>query len=273
MVEKDSSLDHYVIRGGEAGKKRLDLLARVMEPYTKALLDRMGVGPGARFLDLGCGAGHVSLEAARRVGPQGSVTGVDLDETKLDLARRAATGQGLRNLSFLHGNASEIVETGSYDFAYSRFLLTHLSDPAGILGVMHETLKPGAVIAVEDIDVSGAFCYPENPHFDRLCELYSEAVRRNGADPDIAPKLPSLLRQAGFEAIQAHLVQPLYLEGELKEIMLATLRNISDAVVGAGLATEHDLDQTIQGLASFTADPTTLVAMPRIIQTWGVRPG
>lgn len=83
MEEQDESLSHYVIRGGEAGKKRLDLLADIMEPSTKALLSRIGVSQGNRFLDLGCGGGHVSFLAARIVGPDGSVTGVDLDETKL----------------------------------------------------------------------------------------------------------------------------------------------------------------------------------------------
>ena len=73
---------------------------------------------------------------------------------KLDLARRAAEESELTNVRFLHGNASEVVETATFDYAYARCLLTHLSDP----------------VVVEDIDVSGAFCDPANPHFRRLTE-------------------------------------------------------------------------------------------------------
>ena len=82
MAESDGSLEHYVIRGGEAGKQRLDLLAEIMDPSTKTLLANVGVGHEATFVDLG-GGGHVSLEAARLVGPAGSVPGVDLDKTKV----------------------------------------------------------------------------------------------------------------------------------------------------------------------------------------------
>lgn len=272
MAQSDSSLEHYVIRGGTAGKERLDLLARIMEPSTKALLAEVGVGPGARLLDLGCGGGHVSLEAARLVGPEGSVTGVDLDETKLDLARKAAAELDLTNVQFLHGNASEVVEARSYDYCYARFLLTHLSDPVAVLGVMRDSLKTGGVIAVEDIDMSGAFCYPENPHFHRLTELYSKVVRRKGGDPDIGYKLPSLLRRAGLETIQVGLVQPLHLEGEEKKLMLVTLENITEPVLAEGLSNRDELDSTIEGLTAFTADPTTLVSLPRVFQSWGVRP-
>jgi ubiquinone/menaquinone biosynthesis C-methylase UbiE len=272
MADNDTSLDHYVIRGGEAGKERLDLLASIMEPSTQALLTQLDVGPGASLLDLGCGGGHVSLRAARLVAPDGSVTGVDLDEIKLDLARKDADESHLTNVKFLHGDAADLTEAGSFDYAYARFLLTHLSDPVAVLRVMLNSLQPGGIAAVEDIDVSGAFCYPDNPHFRRCIELYSSVVRRKGGDPDIGHKLPSLLSQAGFEEIEVGLVQPLHLRGEHKRLVLATLENIADPVVSEGLATPDELSHTIQGLAEFTADPTSLIAMPRIIQSWGVRP-
>ena len=84
--------------------------------------------------------------------------------------------------------------------------------------------------------------------------------------------MPSLLRQAGFEEIQVGLVQPLHLQGEHKRLILVTLENITDPVVAEGLATPEDMSHTIQGLADFTADPASLIAMPRVLQSWGVRP-
>lgn len=272
MAEQDKPLGHYVIRGGEEGKKRLDLLADIMEPSTEALLSRVGVGQGNRFLDLGCGGGHVSLLAAHLVGPDGSVTGVDLDETKLGLAREAAHELGLANVRFLNGNAAEATEAASFDYAYARFLLTHLSDPIAVLRVMYDSLKPGAVVAVEDIDVSGCFCYPENPHYDRGVELYRGVVRRKGGDPDIGSKLPSWLRRAGFEEIEVGMVQPVHLQGDHKNLMLTTIENIAEPVIAEGLATEDGFTETIEELRVFTADPTSLVAMPRVVQSWGVKP-
>src|SRR5262249_10791451 len=69
----------YIIRGGQAGRERLRLLARVMWPTTRELFERVGVRPGMRCLDVGCGGGDLSLDLARLVGPRGSVVGIDLD--------------------------------------------------------------------------------------------------------------------------------------------------------------------------------------------------
>ena len=195
-----------------------------------------------------------------------------LDETKLELARKAAADLGLTNIRFAGGNAAEVTDAASFDCAYARFLLTHLSDPAAVLGVMYESLKPGAVVAVEDIDATGCFCYPESPHYDRAVDLYRSVVHRKGGDPDIGHKLPNLLRQAGFEEIEVGLIQPLHLQGDHKRLILTTLENIADPVIAEQLATRQELDATIEDLTAFTADPTSLIAMPRVVQSWGVKP-
>ena len=272
MAARENPLDHYIIRGGEAGKKRLDLLARVQEPTTLALLDKLDIRPGERFIDLGCGGGHVSIEAARRVGAGGSVVGVDLDATKLALARQSAEEGGLGNIDFRECKADEIVESDSFDVAYARFLLTHLSDPLAVLRAMLKALKPGARVALEDIDFRGVFSHPPSPHVERFAELYTVAVRHKGGDANIGPRLPSLLREAGFEQIGASVVQVAYLDGDLKRILLATMEGIADAALAAGMATVEELGQTVEGLRAFTDDPTTFLSMPRVVQAWGVKP-
>ena len=74
--------------------------------------------PGAAVLDLGCGAGLDSLIAGRRVGPVGTVVGVDFSDTMLDRARRAGDEAGVRNVEFLHGDAERLpVEDASVDVA------------------------------------------------------------------------------------------------------------------------------------------------------------
>ncbi|HWN23647.1 MAG TPA: methyltransferase domain-containing protein, partial [Candidatus Sulfotelmatobacter sp.] len=77
----------YAIRGGKEGKKRLDLLARVMLPTTMEILDRAGLIRGMKCLDVGCGGGHVAISMARVVGPEGRVIGTDTDADILALAR------------------------------------------------------------------------------------------------------------------------------------------------------------------------------------------
>lgn len=87
-------MERHVIRGDERGDQRLQILARCWRPTTAALFDRVGLAPGMRCLDLGCGSGHVSVELARRVGPDGSVVGIDMDAVTLALAGESAAKSG-----------------------------------------------------------------------------------------------------------------------------------------------------------------------------------
>ena len=116
-----------MIRGGREGYERLLVLARERWPDTAALFERVGLSPGMRCIDLGCGGGEVTLEMARLVGPGGSVTGIDMDEVKLDLARQAAARSGLGNVEFRLLNLHDWDEPTAYDTAYCRFVLQHLS--------------------------------------------------------------------------------------------------------------------------------------------------
>jgi ubiquinone/menaquinone biosynthesis C-methylase UbiE len=123
----------YVIRGGRDGYNRLLLLARASWPDTAALFSRAGIRPGMRCVDLGCGGGELTFEMARLVGPGGSVTGVDMDEVKLGLARKAAVEREVSNVEFVAGNVNNWDEPDAYDVVYLRFLLQHLSEPVDLL--------------------------------------------------------------------------------------------------------------------------------------------
>jgi 2-polyprenyl-3-methyl-5-hydroxy-6-metoxy-1,4-benzoquinol methylase len=82
---------HYVIRGGLEGRERLRVLGRVMRTSSMLLFDRLGLRDGITCLDVGCGGGDATLELAHRVAPAGRVVGVDIDETKLQIARAEAS--------------------------------------------------------------------------------------------------------------------------------------------------------------------------------------
>src|SRR5215475_5609249 len=122
--------NHYLIRGGVEGRERLRLLARVMRPTTLSLFDRVGIAPRMVCLDVGCGGGDVTLDLASLVGPEGRVAGWDVDEIKLELARREAKEKGFGNVEYRHSDIRESEAAAEFDVVYTRFLLTHLSDPA-----------------------------------------------------------------------------------------------------------------------------------------------
>jgi SAM-dependent methyltransferase len=206
------------------------------------------------------------------VAPNGTVVGVDFDETKVQLARAEAAEQGVSNVEFRVADVGEMSSLPQFDVVYVRFLLTHLSDPAKAATTLHDHVRPGGMLGVEDIDFSGHFTYPESPAFRRYHDLYCASVIRRGADPNIGPRLPAMLKHAGFENIGIHIVQPVGLEGEVKLLNPLTMENIADAVMADGLASREDIDDIVRQLYEFAADPTTLAGTPRIVQTWGRRP-
>ena len=145
----------YAIRGGADGKRRLDLLAHIMQPSTQALLARAGLAPGMRCLDLGCGGGHVSRYLAECVGAGGTVVGIDIDGVKLDAARTLCAQASLTNVQFRSVAVADWSDAAAYDLVYARFILSHLPDRPAVLARIGQALAPGGTVVLEDIDFGG----------------------------------------------------------------------------------------------------------------------
>lgn len=261
--------ERYVIRGGVAGRERLRILAGVMGPATRALLAEVGVPQGSLCLDVGCGGGDVAFELARSTGPTGRVEGVDLDATKIELARREGEQQGLSNIAFAVRDVIGWEPRDSFDLVYARFLLSHLADPAAVVAAMRRHLRPGGVLVVEDVDFRGHFAEPHCPALSRFVELYTRSVQCRGGDPNLGPRLPGLLREAGLADVRMRLSHPVALEGGIKLLSCVTLESIGDAVLKDGLTTAEELRETIEQLHAFARDPHTVVGGPRVFQAWG----
>jgi ubiquinone/menaquinone biosynthesis C-methylase UbiE len=264
-------VEHYVIRGGHEGYKRLQLLAAALGPYSQALFDRVGVAPGARCLDVGCGGGEVSFELARRVGPSGSVLAVDMDEVKLSLAREAAAERGLEHVEFRAMNVYDLSEPAVYDLVYCRTLLQHLSRPIDVLRRMWAAVGAGGSIVVEDADFHASFCEPPNPGFEFSLCTYCEALERRGGDPAIGLKLFRYFLEAGIPGATVDLVQRVDAAGETKWLTHSTLAATEDAIVSEGIATAGEVATALAALADATADPATIIGLPRTFQVWARR--
>ncbi len=255
-----------MIRGGRAGYDRLQVLARKFWPATSEFLERAGVSPGMRCLDLGCGGGDVSLRLAQLVGPNGHVLGIDMDEVKLDLARREAEEQDISNVEFRTGNVTEWHAECTYDLVYSRFLLQHLRRPVELLGRMWDAVAAGGVIAVEDADFDGMFSEPANEGFEFLKRIYPQVLARYGGDSTGGRKLHGYFLTVGIPDPELRLLQRVDTSGEAKTLCLLTLEATADAIVSEDLATRAEVEAALESLAAFTNDPATLIGDPRTFQ-------
>jgi SAM-dependent methyltransferase len=262
----------YIIRGGIEGRERLRLLARVMRPTTLDLFRRVGLRRGMTCLDVGCGGGDVTVELARVVAPDGIAVGSDIDEIKLEMARAEAIEQQVFNVEFTIADASGKPDGRQFDVMYARFLLTHLPDPASTLANMVQAVRPGGIVIVEDIDFTGSFCYPRSAGYDRYVELYTQSVARRGADPNIGPRLPGMLVDAGCQRVDMNVIQPAAITGEAKVVSPLTMENIADAVRLEGLADDAEIEALVSELYELAADTRTVMSLPRVVQAWGYRP-
>jgi SAM-dependent methyltransferase len=113
--------------------------------------------PGVRVVDVGCGAGIDSLIAAKKVGPEGRVIGVDMTPSMLEKASRAAREMGLENVEFREGYAEALpVEDGWADVVISNGVLNLMPDKAAALEEMSRVLKLNGRLQVGDILVQKA---------------------------------------------------------------------------------------------------------------------
>lgn len=120
------------------------LVPALFGEWPPRIADVIGINTRDNVLDVGCGTGVLARELATRVGPDGSVTGIDINEGMLTVAERIRP-----EISWKHGDVDELpFEDSIFDVVVSQFALMYFPDREHALTEMWRVLKPGGRLAV-----------------------------------------------------------------------------------------------------------------------------
>jgi SAM-dependent methyltransferase len=126
-----------------------------------------GLKPGEVVLDLGSGGGIDCFLAARQVGPEGQVIGLDMTTDMIKLARRNAKKMGVTNVDFRYGEMEELpLPDESVDVIISNCVINLSPDKDAVFGEAFRVLRPGGRMMVSDIVVDGNLPEPIRHRLD-----------------------------------------------------------------------------------------------------------
>lgn len=264
----------YLLPSSPAELSRLRLQAEVWEPESERLFAQIGVGPGWRCAELGCGAMGVLGPLSRQVGPAGEVVGLDNDPAQLAAAGGYVAERGLTNITLRPGDAYNTGMPGaSFDLVHARFLAAPAGRTEELLREMVRLTRPGGVVVMQEPDAGSWGCFPSLPAWERLKELILSAFAVRGGDFNAGRRIYGLLRGAGLERVQLraavlalpaghpYLRLPVQFVAALRERILA--ERLLSAAALAGLVAAYE--------AAITG-PDTFGLSFTVVQGWGYAP-
>jgi ubiquinone/menaquinone biosynthesis C-methylase UbiE len=273
-VAQPSAVGAYALGRDPGESARLQRQSEELRPYSAALLDRVGIGPGQAALDLGCGPAGVIELLSERVAPGGRVVGLDADPVHVAMARQFVVEHHLPAVEIVAADARDTgLPGGSFDVVHARTLLTNVPGPEQVVTEMVRLARPGGWIASLEPDVENALCYPPHPAWTRMYEIFRAAFTRNGADLRIGRRLTELYSGAGLEDIGVEARAGVYRAADSRRTVIVDLvRSLRPAILTLAIADESELDQLDRAVRAHVDDPRTLVMPHLSFLAWGRKP-
>ncbi len=142
MTANEAQIEYWNGAVGERWARLQETIDASLAPITKALLPFANPRPRERVLDIGCGCGTTSYALAKAVGPEGNVTGVDISEPMLAVARSRGIG-----VNFRKSDAAIHLFHPTHDLVFSRFGVMFFDNPVAAFANIRKALKPRGRLA------------------------------------------------------------------------------------------------------------------------------
>lgn len=264
----------YLLGVSEIERARLIAQSEIHRAESERLLDHVGIKPGWRAIDIGCGPLGVLDLLAQGVGPSGTIVGLDREPRMLEMAATSMAERNLDDVVLVNGEATDTKLPGeSFDLVHERLVLINIPNPEQAVAEMVRLAWPGGYVVLQDFDVVSWICEPPHPFWDEVLGLLTGLWRSAGMDPFVGRRLPGLLRRAGLEDVQVHTNAHVWGPEDLYQTFTLHLVGVvRERILANGTVTAATLDELVSGLAAHLEQPGTLVLHPTFFQAWGRKP-
>lgn len=269
-----SESTEYLLGNSAGERERLLRQGELFSEQAGWLLDHIGIAPGGRALEIGCGPLGILDLLSERVGTSGTVVGLDRDPQMRDWAQLSIAERGLHNVQIVAGEAADSgLPRESFDFVHARLVLINVADCDAVAREMAALAQPGGMVAVQDLDWVSWVCEPPHPAWDHLVSATAAVRQAHGLDVHIGRRMPALLRRAGLVDVGFKAFAPVWKPGDLYQYLLIGFAELHrDKIVSAGLLGDAEMTELATALRAHLDDPGTLVIHPLLCQAWGRRP-
>jgi SAM-dependent methyltransferase len=230
----------------DVDRTRLVDQARIIDRMSERYLREAGIERGMRVLDLGSGMGDVALLAARLVGPEGHVLGVERSPDMLAAAQERIDELGVRNVELVEGDVGQLPALGGRPFhaAVGRLILMHVADPAAVLRAAAALVRVDGPVVAMEYDTGWLPSHPPVALWDDTVEIVRAALVGSGTHVRMGFELRGAFRAAGLPAPALRSEQdvgggPAWTG---YEALAETARAALPLITAAGLATAEELD-------------------------------
>ena len=196
-----SGASRYLLGDSRTEQERLEGQAALWDPVTHAFFARIGITQGWRALEIGPGAGSINLELRRRT--QRPVDVVEQSPAFVTSLRERWQADGLGDGTVWNAPLIEVpLPAGEYDLVFARWVFLFLDGAERYVARLAAALKPGGVLAVQDYYQRQTFCLlPRPAEWDALVAADLAFLGSNGADPNVAARLPTVFQSTGLDLV------------------------------------------------------------------------
>jgi SAM-dependent methyltransferase len=259
----------YVLGTHDEELARLGLQHRVWRPVVLDCWQRAGITVGKRVLDVGAGPGYAAVDLAEITGPSGEVVALERSRNFVHAIEAACHARSLANVKIHEMDLmSDDLPAGDYDFAWCRWVISFVNDPALMIRKLGHVMPKGSLSIFHEYGHYETWrFFPRLPMQERFREHVVATWHESGGEPDGALCLPELLRANDFviRSVRPHIfcIRP---SDYMWQWPASFIEIYLPRLIEMGRIDQEFADNVRADLTSVEANPSAFMITPLVLE-------